>query len=216
MAARGRPREFDLDAALDRAAHVFWSLGYEGARLDDLTGAMGISRPSLYAAFGDKENIFRLAVERYGAVELGYFAETLAQTTAFDLASHYLHSVARQTTQPDKPHGCLQIQGGMAGGSDERRTAQFLAEQRRKGEALMADRFRQFIDHGDLPATENPESLAKYILATGSGLAVQAADGATREDLDAVADLALRTFPASLGPEQELSGTQASSHTPGS
>src|SRR6478752_8329148 len=113
MAARGRPRGFDTDEALDRAVEVFWRQGYEGTTLDDLTGAMGINRPSLYAAFGNKEATFRRAVERYSQVDMSYVAEALAQTTTRAVAEHYLRSNVVAITRPGKPAGCLSVQGGL-------------------------------------------------------------------------------------------------------
>src|SRR6478735_6461503 len=150
-ATRGRPRSFDPDAALDRAIEVFWRQGYEGTTLDDLTGAMGINRPSLYAAFGNKEATFRRAVERYAEVDMAYVGEALAEPTARRVAEHYLRSNVAAITQPGKPAGCLSVQGGLAGSAEDERVVRFLADSRAGGERRMADRFRRARDDGDLP-----------------------------------------------------------------
>src|ERR1700712_3712989 len=95
MAERGRPRTFELEDALDYAITVFWRQGYEGTSLEDLTEAMGISRPSLYAAFGNKEETFKRAVERYATVDMAYVDEAIAEPTARLVAEHYLRSNVR-------------------------------------------------------------------------------------------------------------------------
>jgi len=100
MAQRGRPREFDLEEALDKAIDVFWRHGYGGTSLSDLTEAMGISRPSLYSAFGNKEQTFKAAVERYAHIDMAYVNDALAEPTAYDTASRYLHDNADAVTTP--------------------------------------------------------------------------------------------------------------------
>ncbi|WP_390623449.1 TetR/AcrR family transcriptional regulator [Subtercola endophyticus] len=112
MPVRGRPREFDLDEAIDQAVEVFWRQGYEGATLDNLTAAMGISRPSLYAAFGNKGDTFKLAVARYAEIDMAYVGEAIAQPAARAVAEHYLRSNVAAITGPGRPAGCLSIQGG--------------------------------------------------------------------------------------------------------
>src|SRR5690349_5468094 len=99
----GRPREFDLDERLDRAMRVFWRLGYEGAGLAELTEAMGISRPSLYAAYGNKETLFRKAVERYAAGPARHVEEALREPTARAAAERLLRGAAEVTTSPENP-----------------------------------------------------------------------------------------------------------------
>ena len=195
MAGRGRPREFDVDEALDAAIEVFWRQGYEGTTLEDLTTAMGISRPSLYAAFGDKEATFRLAVERYSQVDMRYVETALAQPTAFEVAAHFLRSNIRAVTNPARPPGCLSIQGGVSGSQTDRRVVDFLSSSRAAVEARFADRFTRAIADGDLPSTENAADLAKYLNTVTSGLAVQAAGGASRAELSRVAERALSAFP---------------------
>lgn len=194
-ATRGRPRGFDTDDALDRAIEVFWRQGYEGTTLDDLTGAMGINRPSLYAAFGNKEATFRRAVERYSEVDMAYVSEALAQPTARAVAEHYLRNNVVAITRPGKPAGCLSVQGGLAGSPEDERIVRFLADSRAAGERRFAERFRRARSEGDLPPGESPTELARYLSTVSAGLAVQAAAGASRRALMAVAERALRAFP---------------------
>jgi AcrR family transcriptional regulator len=195
MATRGRPRGFDVDEALDQAVEVFWRQGYEGTTLDDLTSAMGINRPSLYAAFGNKEATFRRAVARYAEVDMAYVDEALAQPTARGVAESYLRSNVVAITTPGKPAGCLSVQGGLAASDEDRRIVDFLAESRAAGERRIADRLQRALEDGDLAAGERPDDLAKYLTTVSAGLAVQAAAGAARGDLMRVAERALVAWP---------------------
>ena len=194
-ATRGRPRAFDLDAALDAAIEVFWRQGYEGTSLADLTDAMGINRPSLYNAFGNKEDTFKLAVDRYARVDMAYVDAALAAPTAFEVAERYLHDNAEAVTTRGRPPGCLSIQGGLSASPEDDRVVQYLAERRALGEARFAERFARAIAEGDLDAPEDPAELAKYVNTVSAGLAVQAAGGATRAELLRVVSRALRAFP---------------------
>jgi len=194
-ATRGRPRAFDPDAALDRAIEVFWRQGYEGTSLTDLTDAMGINRPSLYNAFGNKEETFKLAVDRYARVDMAYVDAALAAPTAHEVASRYLHDNVEAVTTPGRPPGCLSIQGGLSASAEDDRVVRYLADSRAAGEARFAQRFAKAVEDGDLDATEDPAELAKYVNTVSAGLAVQAAGGATRAELLRVVERALRCFP---------------------
>src|SRR5207245_7078568 len=110
----GRPRAFDPDVALDRAMHVFWSKGYEGASLSNLTSAMRINRPSLYAAFGSKEQLFRKVLDRYMDGPVAYFAKALAASKARDVVEEIFFGTARMADDPRIPAGCLMVQGALA------------------------------------------------------------------------------------------------------
>jgi AcrR family transcriptional regulator len=193
---RGRPRGFDADAALDRAVQVFWRHGYEGASLGDLTTAMGINRPSMYAAYGNKEKLFRLAVARYAEADMAYVREALAQPTAYAVIESLLRANADALTRTDRPAGCLSIQGGLAGGSDNGHVAQFLAASRLAGERALADRLSRALDDGDLQAGTDPAALARYVMTVSEGNAVHAAAGVDRASLHATVDLALRAVPS--------------------
>lgn len=195
QAQLGRPRGFDADQALEKAMLVFWEQGYEGASLTDLTQAMGISRKSLYAAFGNKEALFRQALQRYTDGPAAYVARALQASTARDVAEMFLAGAARATTQPDSPAGCLGVQGALAVGDASSKAREVLTEWRTNGQTLLADRFREAVTEGDLPVEADPDLIARYVMTTGNGIAVQAATGATCEQLQAVADLALRHWP---------------------
>ncbi|GLW25347.1 TetR family transcriptional regulator [Microbispora amethystogenes] len=192
---RGRPRGFDANAALDRAVEVFWRRGYEGASLSDLTEAMGINRPSLYAAYGNKEELFRRAVARYAEADMAYAREALAEPTAYQVIARFLRANADALTRTDRPPGCLSIQGGLSDGSDGGSVAQFLAASRLAGERALAERLVRAVDEGDLPAGTDPVALARYVMVVSEGNAVHAAAGADRAGLHATVDIALRAVP---------------------
>ncbi|WP_128381473.1 TetR/AcrR family transcriptional regulator [Streptomyces cavernae] len=191
----GRPRGFDADEALEQAMRVFWEQGYEGASLTDLTNAMGITRTSMYAAFGNKEDLFRKALERYTEGPASYGARALREPTARQVATAFLNGSVRTTTRPGCPTGCLGVQGSLAAGDPGSHARDALIAWRNEHTSLLRDRFRRAVDEGDLPPDTDPELLARYLMTVANGIAVQAASGATRDDLQRVADMALRSWP---------------------
>lgn len=193
---RGRPRAFDTDTALDAAIQVFWRYGYEGASLTALTEAMGINRPSLYAAFGSKSQLFEAAVRRYAEVDMAYVHDALDRPTARGVVESFLLANAAALTRPDRPAGCLSIQGGLSVAPESEAIATFLASSRLEGERALARRFRRATEEGDLPAGGDPEALARFVMALSEGHAVHAAAGVPREQLEASARIALAAFPA--------------------
>jgi AcrR family transcriptional regulator len=199
MPVRGRPRAFDVDSALDRAVEVFWRHGYEGASLSDLTDAMGINRPSLYAAFGSKEDLFRKAVARYADVDLAYVREALEQPTAYQVAEVLLRRQLDALTQPGRPAGCLSIQGGVSAGPAHAGIAEFLATSRLAGEAALTARFARAVKEGDLPEGTDPAALARFLHVVQEGQAVHAAAGVSRDLLEQSAEFALGAIPGGPG-----------------
>jgi AcrR family transcriptional regulator len=194
--APGRPRAFDLDRALERALEVFWRQGYEGASLADLTGAMGINRASMYAAFGNKEELFRKALERYTSGPAGYVREALEEPTARAVAEHVLVGAACATTAPDHPAGCLGVQGALATGQSGQVARDALITWRLAGENAIRERFEHARAEGDLPPDVDPEALARYVATFAYGISVQAATGHSREALRSFVDTALLGWPA--------------------
>ncbi|MFI5931780.1 TetR/AcrR family transcriptional regulator [Actinoplanes sp. NPDC051494] len=190
----GRPRGFDAGEALERAMVVFWEQGYEGASLSDLTSAMGITKTSLYAAYGNKEDLFRKALDRYTEGPASYAERALAEPTALAVATAFLTGSVRATTQPGCPTGCLGVQGSLAAGEPGRAARDTLSAWRDDARARLQDRFRRAVDEGDLPATTDPALLARYLMTVANGIAVQAAGGAARDELQQVADISLRSF----------------------
>ncbi|MEU7788840.1 TetR/AcrR family transcriptional regulator [Amycolatopsis sp. NPDC049159] len=191
----GRPRAFDAEAAVQKAMVVFWEQGYDGASLTELTEAMGISRKSMYAAFGNKEDLFRLALQRYTEGPGAYIVEALEAPTAREVATLFLLGSVRATTRPGFPAGCLGVQGALAVGATGQVAHDTLAAWRALGQEYLRERFKRAVEEGDLPADAEPELIARFVMTIANGMAVQAAGGATREDLRRVAELALRNWP---------------------
>jgi AcrR family transcriptional regulator len=190
----GRPREFDVEKALDTAVKVFWKKGYEGTSLQDLTEAMGINRPSLYAAFGNKDDLFRKVVDRYAAGPASYVAEALALPTAREVAEALLSGAVNVVSQP-KHRGCLMVQSALSCSDEAEPIRAELARRRSEGETAIRERFERARTEGDLPKDADPADLARYVMTVVHGLAVQAAGGARREDLLRVVATALRAWP---------------------
>jgi AcrR family transcriptional regulator len=193
--AIGRPREFDIDQALNLALQVFWRKGYEGASMADLTEAMGITKPSLYAAFGNKEELFRKAFDRYVDGPGGYVRIALQKPTARAVVEHILHAAADALSGPDHPPGCLAVQGALSCGDAAETIKQELMARRAQGEDDLRLRFERAKAEGDLPADCDAADLARYVSTILQGMAVQAAGGVRREQLRKIADMTLRNWP---------------------
>ena len=191
----GRPRAFDPDVALDRAMHVFWARGYEGAALSDLTRAMRINRPSLYAAFGNKEQLFRKVLDRYVNGPLAYFGKALAAPKARDVIEQIFFGAAEMAGDPRLPAGCLMVQGALAVGTAAASVRKEAAGRRAGSEVALRRRLQRAKRQGDLPPSADPAELARYVMTVLQGMAVQGADGAKRDQLQRVARMALRALP---------------------
>jgi AcrR family transcriptional regulator len=194
-ARMGRPRSFDIDGALDRVLLVFWRKGFEGASLSNLTKAVGVNRPSLYAAFGDKEALFRKALDRYLDGPAAYAQEALKEPTARAVVERLLRGAADLNAAPHNPGGCLMVQGALACGEAADSIRQELNVCRAAGEAAIRRRLQHAKSEGDLPADTDPADLARYVATILHGMAVQAAGGASRGKLQRVVEMALRTLP---------------------
>lgn len=190
----GRPRCFCVDGALDKALDVFWRKGYDGTSLSDLTEAMGINRPSLYATYGNKEELFFKVLDRYAELYGSFVTDALALPKAHDVVVGLLKGGPCSRGMEGKPKGCLNVHGALVCSEAAETVRAELARRRAMVQAIIQERFEQAKAEGDLAADADPKSLSFYIATIMHGMAVQANGGASAEELAAIADLAIATF----------------------
>jgi AcrR family transcriptional regulator len=198
----GRPREFDMNQAVERALGLFWRQGYEGTSMSDLTTALGITRASLYAAFGNKEGLFRRAMDRYEAVAGGYRTAADRAPTSLEAVRLLLNGPVELHGDKQNPPGCLGVQGALACGVESDHIRRDLASRRHRGEAAIRRRLQRAAKDHDLPGHDDPADLARYLSALIYGMAVLAAGGATRGELQGVADVAVSRWPKANRPRR--------------
>ncbi len=196
---KGRPREFDTEKALDTALLLFWRHGYEGTSLAALTQAMGINMPSLYAAFGNKEELFRKVLDRYIQKPASYLPNALKQPSARAAAETLMRGAIDMVMNRNHPDGCLLVQGALASGPLAESARSELSRRRAGAEAAVRRRFERAMAEGDLPASVDAAKLARYIITVVWGMSVQAAGGATRSQLREVTEVAMQCWPRSPG-----------------
>jgi AcrR family transcriptional regulator len=197
--ARGRPREFDIEKALEAAMFLFWRHGYEGTSMAAISEAMGINMPSVYAAFGDKSALFNKALQRYLERPASYLPNALIAPTAREATERLFAGAINMVMHPKHPDGCLLVQGALVSGPDVDGVKQELAKRRASAELAVRRRFEQAINDGDLSDTTDPARLARYVIAVIWGMSVQAAGGATRAHLKDIAEVALQAWPLDKG-----------------
>ncbi|WP_230279485.1 TetR/AcrR family transcriptional regulator [Croceicoccus sp. Ery15] len=192
--ARGRPREFDPDCALGAALTVFWQHGYEGASMALLTEAMGITKPSLYACFGNKEALFKQALDLYERDKLAYINWALEAETARGVAERLLRGAVETHCGGQDPHGCMGVISMIGSKAEDASIRDHVIERRKSSEAAMIARFERAKAEGDLPPHIEPAVLVHYISTVIGGMQVRAQAGATREELNAIIDMMLTVW----------------------
>ncbi len=193
VAQRGRPREFDTDEALASALRVFWAKGYEGASLTDLTDAMGITRPSLYAAFGNKEALFKRALDLYQEEKLAYVESALAAPTARGVAERMLAGTIENITS--ECPGCLGVIATVSCSNQDSPIRDDVHARVQSARCAVIERMQRAIDEGDFTIPVEAEAMTRYLLALLQGISVQAGSGASRDELERVAEAALAIWP---------------------
>jgi AcrR family transcriptional regulator len=193
---RGRPRAFDRDDALDRAMHLFWRRGYEATSVSDLTESMGITPPSLYAAFGDKKRLFLEAVDRYQAGP-GSFAQAALcdEPTAERAMRRLLLDTIESFFEPNNPKGCMVVLAATNCTTESSDILDELASRRRAAERLVRDRIAAGRNAGEFAADTDVDTLAGAIITTLYGLSIKARDGASRASLRKVVEQVMSMWP---------------------
>jgi AcrR family transcriptional regulator len=196
VASRGRPRTFDPDTALRQALDVFWERGYEGTSLNDLAQAMGIASASIYACFGSKEQLFRKVMALYGTTSGEPPRRALRDEPTARAAIHaMLRATADEITRSDTPHYCMLILAAPTGAVENHAVREFLADRRRDMLSAIRDRLARGVSDGDLTAPPaGLDAIARYYTTVVQGLSIQARDGATRADLEAIITCAMAAW----------------------
>ena len=198
----GRTREFDVDAALEIAAELFWEKGYEGTSLAELTNSMDINPPSFYSAFKSKAALFRLVLQRYREQYLGFASKALEETSAKAVAERLLFGYANLLSSPDHPPGCLAMNSAWVADGDGIREE--LREHREYRKKTLRKRFQRAIAEGDLPAGTSAEALANYVMVVAWGMALEGQGGTSRKELRRLAQSAMNAWPAQIASQGAL------------
>jgi AcrR family transcriptional regulator len=193
---RGRPLAFNQDEALDKALNVFWARGYEGASMTELTEVLGINKPSIYAAFGNKEALFRKALARYVTGPAAFVGEAMKEPSVRQVVEKFLTQAVDFFSDKSTPNGCMIVQGALTCGQSSSAIQQELVAYRSSIETTLAKRFELAKKQGDLLPDGNTKQLAKYIATIHQGMSVQATSGATREELLTIVDMVLQNWPS--------------------
>ncbi|WP_163264719.1 TetR/AcrR family transcriptional regulator [Chelativorans alearense] len=194
MAERGRPRSFDRAAALRQAMEVFWAKGYDGASLSDLTAAMGIGSPSLYAAFGSKEALFREAVALFETEGTEIWSVIPEASTAYEAFERFLVATARAFTRPGQPAGCLIVLSALNATDANANVCRELRDKRAANVATLRDRLERAVREGELPEGLDCLAVASFYATVQQGMSIQARDGASYETLLSVAACAMAAW----------------------
>ena len=188
---RGRPRQFDVETALTAALRIFWLRGYEGASITELTTAMGIAKPSLYAAFGNKEQLFKRSVELYEREKTGYVDQALAEPTFDRMAKRLLLGAINVCADGSGLRGCLRVTSSAPCGIAVSAIREWVIDRQESWRRALARRLDVYRGQGGLPDQTDTQSLARYLSAVSEGLSIQAAAGVSEKDLRTVIEVAL-------------------------
>jgi AcrR family transcriptional regulator len=193
---RGRPRVFEKEIALQKALKIFWERGYDGASLAELTTELGINKPSLYAAFGNKEELFKQALTQYIEGPAAFVKEAIQAPTARKVAEKFLLESAKFLTDQRHPKGCMIVQGALSCGQGADMIKDLLIQYRQSYEGLLEKRLNLAKESGDMPKDANVKDWAKYLATLHQGMSVQAINGTTQAELNSMIKLALASWPS--------------------
>jgi AcrR family transcriptional regulator len=194
MAERGRPRAFDRAEALQKAMLLFWEKGFQGAAMSELTAAMGINAPSLYACFGSKEGLYREAMALYESGDGAELAAAIAAApTVRDAIEIYLMRSAALFSRPDKPAGCMVVLSVVHAAGTSEEAGRALRDARTEMQGVLEARLRGALASGELSAGD-PAAIAAFYCTVQQGMSIRARDGASRAELEAVAQGAMAAW----------------------
>jgi AcrR family transcriptional regulator len=193
---RGRPRTLDREKALRTALELFWRHGYEGTSINDLTAAMGVTPPSLYAAFGSKEALYREALDLYVSSEAGSAARALAEEkSAFAGFRRMLAEAVDLFSSGEQPRGCMLATALLNCAAEHEEMRREAASHRKATIQFLRERLDRAVREGELPPDTSTDILARYFASVVQGIAIQAKDGVPASALKDVAEMALRSWP---------------------
>ena len=194
--SRGRPREFDRTEALNKAMKVFWQKGYTATSMNDLYEAMGIKSPSLYAAFGSKEDLYEEVLQHYEqSVAPVIWGHMSTEPSPHQAVWLWLERSAEVLTRTDMPHGCM-VTLSAVGSEGNDRLGEIVRRLRTSGIDLLKARLLEAQQQGDLPASVDIDALTRLYISVQQGMSIQARDGAGRETLLSIARMAMILWPA--------------------
>lgn len=193
MATVGRPRSFDKEEALKKAMHVFWEKGYEGTSMADLIESIGMKAPSLYAAFGNKDAIFKEVVQKYLPIVVNGQLATLNNTSDIvEAVQNTLKECVRLFTSPDNPHTCLIMTAAINASPEHQDHVVSLRAMREDYRNAWAQRFERAEQERQLTGQLSPQQLADFYVTLIQGMSLRAKDGANKQDLTRTAEIALQ------------------------
>lgn len=199
---RGRPRLLDREEGLDIASMLFWEHGYEGTSIADLTKAMGVTPPSLYATYGSKEELYRQSLDHAIARDAMRRSEALqGEMTAYEALAFYLHDVAQGISDPAKPKGCMVSTAVLQHAEGSESVARDVAARREASIQMVKARFDRAVAEGELPSKTDTDSLARFYGAVVQGMSAQACDGACTDTLKRLVEIALSAWPGERTPK---------------
>lgn len=193
---RGRPPAFNYEEALEKAMQTFWTFGYEGTSMAALIEAMDMNKPSIYAAFGNKEALFNQVLDKYVSGPSAFVKEAMAEPTSYLVAKTFLTKAVELLTQHQNPRGCMIVQGALSCGPEAEMMQKKLIAYRANMEESIKKRFDLAKDNRDLPEDTNTTALAKYVATIHQGISVQASSGASKDALMDIIDIAMQNWPA--------------------
>jgi AcrR family transcriptional regulator len=192
---RGRPPAFEHEEALEKAMQTFWTFGYEGTSMAALIEAMDMNKPSIYAAFGNKEALFNQVLDKYVSGPSAFVKEAMSEPSSYEVAKKFLTKAVELLTQNQNPRGCMIVQGALSCGPEAEMIQKKLITYRANLEEGFKRRFDLAKDNRDLPQDTNTTALAKYVATIHQGISVQASSGASKDALMDIVDIAMQNWP---------------------